>query len=273
MKQEFNILLLVFFGGIFLFTGFNNDAFGQVISGMTDCKGEAMNKGQELGQRGEYVQEVQLLERVAVRCPEGDSLLPEIAMKYLELGDNQYNDRISSSAHGQKYYYDKGMQKAKLAARRLPEYDRSWEVLSIAFAAELSVSGLRDKVRLADSVRIYSEKALELNPRNHQVTHTLGRWHLEVARLSWFTRTMAGLIFGNSPDGTVEESIRYFKRTIEIEDYAVHRYWLGMAYLEQGSTDLAVREFRYILQLPDTIKNDDLFKEKARNRLEELNQL
>lgn len=248
-------------------------AFAQPIPDAVSCTDQAVEQGSRLKDRGAYLEEIQLLERAVVRCDEGEVLLTRIALKYLELGDNRYNTGIENSSYDREYYFEKGLEKARLSAEKMPENDKAWESISTAFAAHLSVAGFRGKARLADSVRIYAEKALELNPRNDRVTHILGRWHLEVSRLSWFTKTMAGLIFGASPDGTTEEAIRYFRQTVNLVDYPVHRYWLGMAYLQQGATDKAVREFRYLQDLPPSIKNDDHFKEKARIQLKALNEL
>lgn len=262
------LVLLILISGIL-----PQKVFAQPSPDATSCTDQAVELGNSMKDQGAYLEEIQLLERAAVRCEGGDELLTRIALKYLELGDNRYNSDIENSSYDREYYFEKGLEKARLSAERMPENDKAWESISTAFAARLSISGFKGKARLADSVRIYAEKALKLNPRNDRVTHILGRWHLEVSRLSWFTKTMAGLIFGASPDGTTEEAIRYFRRTVELVDYPVHRYWLGMAYLQQGSTDKAVREFRYLQDLPPSIKNDDHFKEKARIKLEELNEL
>ena len=44
----------------------------------------------------------------------------------------------------------------------------------MAFAARITVAGLKGKSMLADSVRIYAEKAIQINPDNHRAYHILG---------------------------------------------------------------------------------------------------
>ncbi|HCD52183.1 MAG TPA: hypothetical protein DEQ34_07040 [Balneolaceae bacterium] len=229
-----------------------------------DCLNEEYSKSLVLKETQKYFEEIDQLIESSKKCDQGYLLYTEVSLKYLELGDNTYNREQRGDSRDKSYYFEKGLEWARKSIQADSTYDIGYEMISTSYAAIVSVSGLRKQSHLADSVRIYAEKALHYGPENDRAIHILGRWHYEVSKLSWFTKFMAGLLFGNKPDGDINKAIDYFKMSVDLDDFPVHRYWLGKAYLEAGKKDKAIKEFEYLQTLPYAQKNDEYFKEEAR---------
>ena len=212
--------------------------------------------------------EINLLKEKRNSCEFSSPITRRIALKYLEWGDSEYDDRTLTKEIDKKELFKKGLELSYLALSEDSLDDINYEQMSMAYAAAISVASLKGKARMADSVRIYAEKSIELNPRNDRSYHILGRWHYEVSKLSWFLRTLSKIIFNDSPEGSFQKSIDYFEHAIQIKDKVVHRFYLGSAYLEKGNKKEALKNFMYLQNLPLIQHNDAYFKEKAKKLIE-----
>lgn len=208
--------------------------------------------------------EIDLLKEKRNSCETSSQITRRIAVKYLEWGDSEYDDRLINEEFDKKELFKKGLKWSYLALAEDTLDDVNYEVVSMAYAAAISVASLKGKAKMADSVRIYAEKSIELNPNNDRSYHILGRWHYEVSKLSWFLRTLSKIVFNDSPEGSFQKAIGYFEHAIEISDLVVHRYFLGLAYLEKGNKKEALNNFEYLQNLPLVQHNDAFFKEKAK---------
>jgi tetratricopeptide (TPR) repeat protein len=215
-----------------------------------------------------YLNEIEVLEEASTRCKDGDRILTDIALKYLELGDNTYNEKERGDKKFKKQYFETGVEWSNKAIKADTTNHLAYEMKSTAYAALVSVSGLKAQAYLADSVRIYAEKALHFNPKNDRAVHILGRWHYEVAQISGFTRMMGKIFLGYVPETSMDTAIEYFKKAVSIDNYPIHRYWLGMGYLKNGEKDKALKEFEYLQTLPNEFKNDEHFKKEAQKQIE-----
>jgi tetratricopeptide (TPR) repeat protein len=233
----------------------------------SECLVRYKNQAEYFKTKAQFLDEIDVLIEASTACEDGDKILTDITLKYLELGDNTYNEKERGNKKFRKQYFETGVEWAEKAIEANEDNHLAYEMKSTAFAALVSVSGLKDQAYLADSVRIYAEKALELNPENDRAIHILGRWHYEVAQISGFTKMMGRIFLGHAPEGSMETAIEYFQKAASIDDYPIHRYWLGMGYLKNGEKEKALKEFRYLQNLPDEFKNDEHFKKEARKEL------
>ena len=210
------------------------------------------------------VEEIDWLKENQSYCSNNSPITRRISLRLMELGDNHYGTDGSEIKIDKKALFNESVEWARLAIEQDEYDDLNYENLSMAYAAVVSVSRLRSQARLADSVRVYAEKAVELNPDNHRAYHILGRWHYEVSKLGWFVKRLSKLIFRASPDGSFELAEEYFNKAIALNNIPVHHYWLGMAYLESGKKDMALERFEMLLNLEEGQYNDEFFKEQAR---------
>lgn len=64
----------------------------------------------------------------------------------------------------------------------------------------------------------HSPPSTELRPRDDALTHMLARFYFEVAGIDWFTRKLAGAIFGKVPEASYTDALKLFQ---EAEEYNV----------------------------------------------------
>lgn len=211
-----------------------------------------------------------VLDAAEKRCDETILIWNQRAINAIEKADNSYNFGEKITKKERFRIFEQGLEFARKAYSIDSTNKYALEYLSLAFAGMISQGNLSQQAHLADSVRIYAEKMLFYDPTNDRAYHILGRWHYEVANLSWLIRFFSKVIFGVVPDGDYNKSIYYFQNAVKLDDYAVHNYWLAQAYLKSGDKTKAVEIFTHILGLPKVQHNDDYFKDKAREILKSL---
>lgn len=234
----------------------------------TTCVVNKLVSADSINAYQDIVAEIDYLREHRTGCEEQGVVTRRLSLRLMELGDQEYGNYEIEQGVDKKSLFEESLMWAKVAVNENPNSDINYENLSMAFAAMVTVSSLRKKVQLADSVRIYAEKAIEINPQNDRVHHILGRWHYEVSKFSWILRRLSKLIFGHSPDGSFELAIKYFNNALELKNIPLHRYWLGMVYLESGQKEEALVQFRQVLDLENVQHNDEYFKREAQRLIE-----
>ncbi len=218
----------------------------------------------------ERMLEITILENaIEGHCADSSIAYSRLSFSYLELADQSYADRNKVTDEQKIGYFTKALNLSGKAIEIDPNNGYGYERKSLAFGGLASLQGLKEKVQLADSVRIYAEKALEINP-NGRTLHILGRWHYEVSQFGGFTRFFARLFFGTAPKASYEEALDYFSQAGELEDFPVHHYWIALTHLKMKNKEAAREHFEYILTLENQLHNDQLFKDRAKKELERL---
>jgi tetratricopeptide (TPR) repeat protein len=233
------------------------------------CIGEVLTQADRVKAVNGQLEEVKFLKNNVKKCGESSTLTRRLALRLLELGDTNYDDQGVELEQDKREIFDEALDWSRVALSQDTTEHLNYEQMSMAFAAIISVSRLKGKAVLADSVRIYAEEAVRINPKNDRAYHILGRWHFEVSQLSWFLRKLSKIVFRTSPEGSFNLAINYFNKALELDNIPVHRYWLGMAYLKSGNKEEALLHFRQVLELENVQHNDDYFKREAQRLIEE----
>ena len=99
----------------------------------------------------------------------------------------------------------------------------------------------------------------------------MGRWHYNVADLSWFERNIASLVYATPPIGSFEEAINYFKRAKNADASDIRHYlWLGKSYYAIGDHTNAKSILIQAINLKINSDGDQLLKDQANDLLEKL---
>ena len=115
----------------------------------------------------------------------------------------------------------------------LPAYSNNYANLTLKKALEIAPSlakanhwyaviigkkgvleGTKQKIINSYEVEKYCLRAIELDPYYDGSHHVMGRWHYNVADLSWIERNIASLVYATPPEGTFGEAAEYFKSAI-----------------------------------------------------------
>ena len=238
---------------------------------MSSCK-EYMDAAKKARADKNRLLEISILEEGIVnQCADSSIAYSQLSLCFLELADQSYSNRNESNDDLRLEYFTKALEIADKAIQVNPKNVYGYERKSMAFAGLVDVQGLKQKVQLADSVRINAEIALELDPQNDRALHILGRWHYEVSQFGGFMRFLARLLFGTAPKASYEQALYYFSSSAELEDFPVHHYWIGVTHLKLKNEASAKEHFQYLLTLENQHHNDQFFKDQALAELEDLN--
>jgi tetratricopeptide (TPR) repeat protein len=169
-------------------------------------------------------------------------------------------------------YYMASQKYAQQAIRHKEECSNGHLFLSIALGRVALKAGAKERMRLAKSIRVEAEKAIEYNINNDLAYHVLGRWHRRLADLSWIEKGFANIFLGGVPkDATVENAHKNFQKAIELNPQKIsHHLEMGITYIAMDKKHLAVEEFKKVLELPKSDSDDPKHKESAKKFLNDL---
>ena len=216
--------------------------------------------------------------RAAKRFDEEESIL---LSAYRSFPDNVYvlwrltrasveAGELAEGRDDKRRRFFEAMQFGKQAIRADSTHHLGFIWLAVAEAAVASVEGVKAKVRLSWSIRQHAETAIRLNPDFDSGYHILGRWHYEVAGIGGFARALAKVFVGELPEASYDESIRLYRKAIEINDLIHHRFALVKALTASGRQAEARQELEQIIARPSEKRLDDKHKEDARRMLADL---
>jgi hypothetical protein len=142
--------------------------------------------------------------------------------------------------------------------------------LSRAVGKVALAAGVRDKVRLAEAVRIHALDALARKPNHDGALHVIGVWNAEIRRLNGFQRMMAKTFMGGRVLGEAswDAAVNYMQRSVAADPTRiVHRLDLGRVYVDVGKKQLAREQFEWIANAPVVDYNDASYKRLAAEAL------
>jgi tetratricopeptide (TPR) repeat protein len=129
----------------------------------------------------------------------------------------------------------------------------------------------KEQVSASPKIKEAVDKALEIDPRNDNAWHILGRWNRVLAEISGAKRFLAGMIYGDLPKGSYEEAERAMKKAIALNpNRLMHYIELGRIYAQMGRKDEAKELINKGLGMPDAEKDDPETKQRARETLAKL---
>jgi tetratricopeptide (TPR) repeat protein len=186
------------------------------------------------------------------------------AETYLNLGEDAEEEYRS------QYYYLAEAWAQKTVRRCPDEPNGYFFVAAAAGLLSLEESG-RKRVARAREIKEALEKVLELDPGHDGAYHALGRWHREVAGLSWFLKAAVKILYGGLPTGASnEKALQYLQKATAMRpNWINHHKELGITYMQVKDWPSAASEFETALVLPLLDHQDELHKQECREYLQE----
>ncbi|HDQ44855.1 MAG TPA: hypothetical protein ENN17_05045 [bacterium] len=161
-----------------------------------------------------------------------------------------------------------------LAERAIEVNPDGWEghfYRAVALGRLALFRGGREKINLSKEIKVSADQAVALNPEADRAYHVLGRWHQNLANLSWVLRAAAKVMYGGVPPGSNEEAVEMFQKAIEINPYHIeHHLELARTYEFMGRKELMREPLEKVLALPSVEEKDDAFKQEAQEMLKKL---
>lgn len=189
----------------------------------------------------------------------------KLARAYIDVGQ-------TSKDAEQKQNYFMGEKIARRCVALHPDSAEGHFFLAVAVGRVALMVGGKKKIALSKEVKSEAEKALAINPKHDGAMHTIGRWHYELANLSWVLKTAAKIIYGGVPSGASnEEAKSWFEKALATApETPVHHLWLGETLIKVEDYATARTHFETCISLKDVFWDDPLNKAQAAKRLKEI---
>lgn len=200
---------------------------------MVACAGSLLPDADRVRAESGRIREMAYLERALTRCVGDDRIHAQVSNRYIELA------QAAEGRPRRDHWMNEAFRHAKLAMARNARSSVGNEIMATAYAAKLEQSGLIGQARLADSVRVYAERAVAYDPANPTAHHILGRWHLELASVSWVTGLFAGMVTQADVASAPATAVSHFKEAVRHQDTVRNRYWLVKGHQRAGDVQAA----------------------------------
>lgn len=143
---------------------------------------------------------------------------------------------------------------------------------AISYGKMLPFMSSGDQLDASPRIKAACDRTLELDPRNDNAWHILGRWNRVLADVTGVKRMLAGVIYGKLPETSNEEAERCLEKAIALNpNRLIHYIELGHIYLQMGKKDEARENIQKGLSMPNREKDDPEMKEIGRELLTKLN--
>ena len=179
-------------------------------------------------------------------------------------------DQSEDPAVHKEHFYP-GLEYAKKALDLNPKSARANHWYAVLIGQIGLLEGTEQKIKNSYEVEKYALRAIELDPDYDGTYHVMGRWHYELANLSWIERKIAEWVYSTPPEGGYEQAADFFKKAINVKDDEIrHYFWLAKTYLELDDYQDAKKTFKKILTLMPFDKSDANMQFEAKEYLEDL---
>ena len=192
-------------------------------------------------------------------------ILWRLARGYFDLADQTINEEEK------KKYINLGLPYARKALDLFPSSSKANHWYAVLIGQKGILEGTKQKILNSYDVQKYCLKAIEIDPYYDGSLHVMGRWHYNVADLSWLERTIASAVYATPPKGSFNEAIDYFKRAIDANPIDIRHYlWLGKSYYSIGEKNKARDILTKSMSLSVSSESDKILKGQAKKILDKL---
>jgi tetratricopeptide (TPR) repeat protein len=197
--------------------------------------------------------------------PPSAELLRRIAKEYGGLMADTNSDDQKRELGEQAVEY------ARKAVAADPQDAMAQLALAVCYGRVAPLMNNKTKIQYSRLVKEHAEKSLALDPNNDLTYNVLGTWNYELAGLNPFLRALAGMIYGQLPDASYEDSVKDFEKAVQLNPHRLANHiGLGRAYAALGKTAEAREELERGLSMPNQEKDDPYVKEQGRETLRKI---
>lgn len=171
-----------------------------------------------------------------------------------------------------KALYLVGDSLARKVVEFYPDSADAHVALALCVGRVALFEGGKTKIRLSKEVRAEADKAIALNPKHDAAYHILGRWHYNIATLSWVLKAAAKIIYGGvPPNASLEQSAAMFAQAVELAPHKpVHRLEYGRTLIELGRYSEARQQLQKCTELAQAQWDDKTHQAEAAEMLKKI---
>jgi tetratricopeptide (TPR) repeat protein len=189
--------------------------------------------------------------------PRNPGILLRIAHAYFDLIDETKPPEEVQNA-------ELSLEYSKRALELDPNNAKAHLSVAVGYGKLTDFVGSRTKVEYSKVVKDETEKSIAIDPEDDFAWYLLGRWNYEVANIGGMLKLAANIVYGGLPSASNEEAVRCYKKAAGIAPQRLmHHSALARAYAALGKVELAAKEWRTVLSLKPSDKNEELDKRLA----------
>ncbi|CCW71870.1 unnamed protein product [Phytomonas sp. Hart1] len=174
-----------------------------------------------------------------VRHPE---ILWRLGRSYYEMAEESSDKKLSVS------YKEKGLALCQQSLQENPNNFAAHKWLGILLSAQ--DVGNKKRIENAYIIRDHFLKALELNPKDANSLHCMGKWCWSVLKISWVEQKAAKLLFGEPPKSTVEDCLKYLLASAEAGNTIHNSVLIGDVYYYDKKKEKAKLWYQKAIEMP-----------------------
>lgn len=161
---------------------------------------------------------------------------------------------------------------ARKAVEFYPDSADAHVALALCVGRVALFEGGKTKIRLSKEVRAEADKALALAPEHDVAYHILGRWHYNIATLSWVLKAAAKIIYGGvPPNASLEQGAVMFAKAVELAPHKpVHRLEYGRTLFELERYSEARAQLQICTELAQVQWEDKTHQAEAAKMLKKI---
>ena len=184
---------------------------------------------------------------------------------------NFYIGQQSEDVKIHKEYYYPALDYARKALELNPESARANHWYAVLIGQTGEIEGTEQKIINSYDFKKYAEIAISLDPSYDMTYHVLGRWHFELADLSWIERSIAGWVYATPPEGSFKEAVEFFKKAVASNNDEIRHYvWLGNSYYALGDYNNARTAWEDAFKIEPQSNLEKILIKEAKNNLAKL---
>ena len=223
------------------------------------AKGDSFDKRFQPSEALEFFLPAEKLE------PNNAELLVRIARQYRHLMSE------TSSKKEKLRLGNISLEFAQRAATLAPKNAEAQLSPAISYGKMLPFMGSKDQVDASPKIKEAVDRTLQLNPKNDNAWHILGRWNRVLADINPVKRLLAGALYGNLPVTTHEAAEKCLLKAIALNpNRLMHYVELGRIYAAMGRKEDARKFIEKGLSMPNKEKDDPEMKTIGQELLKKL---
>lgn len=236
-----------------------------LISIVFCSSGIVLEEADKLNSAGKYELELNELSKGLNEYPDDVDILWRIARAHFDIADQTADIEIH------KAHLYPGIEAAKKALELNPSSARANHWYAVLIGKIGLLEGTEQKIINSYDVEKYGLRAIELDPSYDGTYHVMGRWHFELASLSWIERTIAEWVYETPPEGGFDHAADFYRKAIQAKpDEIRHHLWLGKTLIELDDEAEAEKVFNHIMKMKPMDDSDRNMQKEAKELLEDL---
>lgn len=133
------------------------------------------------------------------------------------------------------------------------------------------LQGTKASIQSSYEVKEHFDRAAELDPKDPNCWHFLGRWSFTIASIGWWSRQIASTIFATPPQSSFEEALEYFEKAEAIRPgfWKANNLFIAKCHQSLGNKEKALEWLQKASALPTNTAEDIQTQEEVRTLLEQ----